>query len=329
MRRTLLALALFAGLALPATAHETWLTAVVPAPAAPAARTVPARGGKAAPRPTPSRPTLSPGDSGSVELATGSRFPVSEGAVEPASVDRTFVRFGPGRPMPMTGARADGTVTRLEATYAGAGLAALAVQLKPAFAEVPPAEFDAYLGEIGATQALADRTKRKEAKKPGREVYSKSAKTFARVVDPKKRTLEAPALESAAEPLGLPLEFVVAADPSGLRAGGTLPATLLSAGRPLGNQTVRLFTADGSASTLTTGADGTLLVPLAREGRLLLAATTIRRTTKEDRKRGEVFRKADWESAWTSLQLEVLPALPPATAAPRPTRKPGRKPKAG
>lgn len=322
-----LALALLAGLALPAPAEETWLTALVPAPATPVAKAAPARSGKAAKRPTPARPLLAPGDSGSVELTSGSRFPDPGTAVAPDRVDRTFVRFGPGRPMPMTGARQDGGVTRLEATYAGAGLAALAVQLKPAFAEVPAAEFDAWLEEAGAAEAAAERRRRKEAKKPGREVTTAAAKTFARVVDPRKLAVETPALESAAEPLGLPLEFVLSADPSALRAGQTLPATLLRDGKPCGGQAVRLRGADGSSAELVTAPDGSVAVPLAREGKLLLTAALLRRTTKEDRKRGEAFRKADWESLRTSLHLEVLPAPPSAAAPPKPTRKAGKKPK--
>lgn len=326
MPRSRLALALLAVVSVPALAHETWLTAVVPAPSSAPARVKPAK----ALRPAPQRPVLVAGDSGAVELSTGSRFPVSENAVKPERIDRTYVRFGSGRPMPMTGAREDGPVTRLEATYAGAGLAVLAIQLKPNFIEIPAAEFDAYLDEIGAAEALADRRKRKETRKPGREVYTKIAKTFARVVDPKKRPVETPGRDAAAEPLGLPLEIVLGADPSGLRAGGTLTATLLSEGKPAAGQAVRVFGADGAASTLMTGADGTLSVPLAREGRLLLAATAIRRTTKADRRRGDVFRKADWESLWTSLALDVSAAAPgvPAPKTPK-TPKPAKKPKRG
>ena len=326
MSRSRLAFALLAVVSFPtfpSLAHETWLTAVVPAPAS-----APARGRQAkAPRPAPQRPVLVAGDSGAVELSTGSRFPVTENAVKPERIDRTYVRFGSGRPLPMTGAREDGPVTRLEATYAGAGLAVLAVQLKPSFIEIPAAEFDAYLDEIGAAEALADRRKRKETRKPGREVYTKIAKTFARVVDPKKKLVEAPRRDTAAEPLGLPLELVLGADPSGLRAGGTLTATLLSEGKPAAGQAVRVFAADGSASTLTTGADGTLSVPLAREGRLLLAATAIRRTTKADRRRGDVFRKADWESVWTSLALDVSAGPPRVSSPKRP--KAAKKPKRG
>ncbi|MCE7959885.1 MAG: DUF4198 domain-containing protein, partial [Acidobacteria bacterium ACB2] len=286
-----------------------------------------ARAGKAAPRPTPSRPALVSGDSGSVELATGSRFPVSEAPVEPATIDRTFVRFGPGRPMPMTGARADGAVTKLEATYAGAGVAALAVQLKPVFAEVPAAEFDAWLEEVGAADVAAERRKRKETKKPGRQVTTACAKTFAHVADPRKVAVAAPALESAAEPLGLPLELVLSADPSGLRAGQTVGATLLSDGKASGGHVVRLLDAEGTATAFTTAPDGSLTVPLARPGRLLLAATVLRRTTKADRKRAEAYRKADWESLGTSLLLEVLPPPQPPAATPKPTGKPGKKPR--
>ena len=311
---------------LPAAAHETWLTAVVPAPAPapPTPRPAGAKAKAAAPAPArPQRPGLVSGDSGVVELCTGGKFPVSDSAVAPERVDRTFVRFGAGRPMPMTGAKADGTVTRLEATYAGSGLAVLGVALHPKFIELAPAEFDAYLEEIGATAALEERRRRKETKRPGREVYTKTAKAFALVAEPRTRSKGAAGLDGAAEPLGLPLEFVVSGNPLELRAGGSLSATLVRDGRPLGGQAVRVLGEDGVPSLVATDEAGRVSVPLAREGRLLLAATSMRRTTKEDRKRGDAFKKAEWESVWASLQVRVLPA-PPA-AAPAPTPKARKK----
>lgn len=309
----------------PATAHETWLHVAVetaPKPAAPAAPRKGTKGraaGAASPLP---RLSVASGESGLVELATGARFPLPDSATAAERVDRTYLRIGAGRALPLTGARVDGNVLKLDATYAGVGLAALAVQLHPREITLEPEEFAAYLREIGATAALDERTAKKETKKPGREVYLKVPKTYVAVVSaaPRDAAID---VASAAEPLGLPLELTVAGDPTALTVGGTLEATLLADGRPLGAQTVRAFWEGGATEGLLTDDAGRVRLALARAGRLLLAATRVRRLAKADRRRGPAYKNADWESVWASLELRVFdrPAAPAGTPAPKKRRR--------
>ena len=310
---------------------ETWLHPVLPQTvikAAPPARrgARPARPA-VAPTPLPFPAALS-GESSFVELTTGARYPEPGNAVSPERIDRSFVRLGAGRPLPLTSAKVDGAVTRLEATWAGQGLATLAVLLAPEAWTVEAPEFEAFLREAGATMALAERTRRKETKKAARTVVVESARAFAGVHAPPRSASPVDPATGTDEPLGLPLEIVAGVPPLPLRAGTTLPASILLDGKPAPGVVVRAYV-PGSDTPVAVVADahGVVSLPLDKEGRLLLAAASVRRTAKPDRARGEVWKKADWEVQRTTLELLVLPKAPPPapTAGPkgkRPTPKP-------
>jgi hypothetical protein len=269
-------------------------------------------------------PTTLSGESSSVELTTGERFPEPGSAVAPERIERSFVRLGGGRPMPLTSGKADGPVTRLEATWAGQGLATLGVLLAPEARTVEAADFEALLRETGASAALAERTKKKETKKVARILAVESARAFAGVLAlPRSATPVDPAAGSD-EPLGLPLEIVAGVPPLPLRAGTTLPVSVFLDGKPAPGAVVRAY-APGSDAPAVWAADahGVVSLSLEKEGRLLLATAAVRRTGKADRARGEVWKKADWEVQRSTLALLVLPRMPAPT--PAPTKAPKKK----
>lgn len=321
-------LAAFAG---PASAAETWLHPVLPQSVVKAAPT-PRRGARpsrpaAAPTPHPF-PTALSGDSSFVELTSGGRYPEPGGAIAPERIDRSFVRLGSGRPMPLTSAKVDGSVTRLEATWAGQGLATLGILLAPDARTVEPAEFETFLAEAGATAATAERAKKKETKKPAKVVAVESARAFAGIVAPPRSAATADPAAGMDEPLGLPLEIVAAVPPLPLRAGTTLTASVLSDGKPLAGATLRAFAPSAAASvTILADAQGVVSLPLEKEGRLLLAVATVRRTVKADRARGEIWKKADWEVQRSTLELLVLPKAPAPTPVPTTPKGKGSAPK--
>lgn len=318
------AAALFA-LAGPGSAAETWLHPVLPqtvVKAAPPARrgARPARPAVAA-TPLPFPTTLS-GESSFVELTTGAHFPEPGSAVSPGRIDRSFVRLGAGRPMPLTSAKADGPVTRLEATWAGQGLATLGILLAPEARTVEAADFEAFLRDAGATAAIAERTRKKETKKAARIVAVEGARAFAGVLAPPRSASPADPAAGTDEPLGLPLEIVAGVPPLPLRAGTTLPVSVFLDGKPAPGAVVRAY-APGREAPAVVAADahGVVSLPLENEGHLLLAAASVRRTGKADRARGEAWKKADWEVQRSTLALLVLPRLP----APAPTKAPKGK----
>ena len=321
-------------LSLPAAAGETWLLPLLP-PASSAAVPTPAprrgaRPAKPAPAPSWPFPVAVAGESTFVELTTGDGYPEPGGPVLPERIDRSFVRLGDGRPMPLTGAKVDGTRTRLEATWVGQGLATLGVLLRPEARTSEAAEFEAFLAEAGADDAAALRAKKKEAKKPARLVAVESARAFAGVVAPPRAVVTANPSEGRDEPLGLPLEIVAGAPPLPLRAGTSLAATVLLDGRPLPGAVVRAYAPGADARRFTADAQGAVSIPLEKDGRLLLASASVRRTEKADRARGEIWKKADWEVRRTSLELLVLPkaaSAPPPAPTPKPKAKGKAKPR--
>lgn len=317
--------------ALPAAAGETWLVPILPpASSSPAPASAPKRGARPA-KPAPAPPWPFPvavaGESSLVELTTGERYPEPGSAVPPERIDRSFVRLGDGRPMPLTGAKADGPRTKLEATWVGQGLATLAVLLQPEARTAEAAEFEAFLAEAGATDAAALRAKKKETKKPARLVAVGCARAFAGVVAPPRAVVTANPSDGRDEPLGLPLEIVAGASPLPLRAGTSLAATVLLDGKPLPGAVVRAYAAGADPRRFTADAQGAVSVPLEKQGRLLLASAAVRRTEKADRARGEAWKKADWEVRRTSLDLVVLPETAAPVPAPTPRPKPKGKPR--
>jgi len=303
---------LFLLAALPLSADEIWLRAVTPErPPAPAPK---GRKGKPAPPLAAATPSFRMGDSGIVELTRGARFPEPGTPVPASAIDRTLLRLGPGRPMPLTGAREESTVTRLEATYAGVGLATLTVQLQPTARTLDGPAFEAFLGQAGADAVAAERRKRKDTAKAGKDVVVATAKAFTTVRDP-KLPAQGP---DATEPLGLPVEWVLGgALPS--RAGVPITATLLVAGEPVAGAGVRVLpSASGVAPVARTDEKGQVSITPAAEGPLLLAAAVVRPLPKAARKKGDAYKKADWETFTTTLRLDVLA---PAPAPSVPARK--------
>ncbi len=324
-------LTLLAGLSLPAPATETWLHPVLPEAVVKAAP--PARRGSRAVRPAPTVParpfpTALSGDSSFVELTTGERYPEPGRAVPPERIDRSFARLGEGRPMPLTSAKTDGAVTRLEATWIGQGLATLAVLLSPESRTLESAELEALLREAGEEAILAERARKKPSKKAARVVATESARAFAGIVAPPRSTVTADPAAGRDEPLGLPLEIVVGAPPLLLRAGDSLPVSVLAGGKPTPGAVVRAYLPGGGEPVaVTTDELGNASVSLAEAGRVLLSTASVRQTGKADRARGEIWKKAEWEVRRTTLELLVLPKAPDPKPTAVPKRKAAPKPK--
>lgn len=309
-----------ATLAVPASAAETWLHPVLPQSVVKAAPPV-RRGARPSRPPAPPAPLPFPtalsGDSSLVELTTGARYPEPGSAIAPERIDRSFVRLGSGRPLPLTSAKADGAVTRLEATWAGQGLATLGLLLSPEARTVEATEFEVFLREAGATVALAERTKKKETKKAAKIVAVENARAFAGILPLPRSAVTADPAAGLDEPLGLPLEIVAGVPPLPLRAGTILTASVLLDGKPAPGAVVRAYVPGTEApAALHADAQGGVSLPLESEGRLLLAVAAVRRTGKADRARGEIWKKADWEVQRSTLELLVLPKAPAPTPAP-------------
>ncbi len=177
--------------------------------------------------------------------------------------------------------------------------------------ELPAAEFEHYLEIEGLEGAKAERARKRQSDRPGRERYRRACKSWLAGTD----------IARVSRPSGLPLEIVPLADPA---ADGLLRVRILFDGKPLAGALVR-----GWRQTLETGAsprsaatrdsvgpsveartdaagEATFSASALGAGEWLLSTVHM----IPSRVPGE----ADWESTWASLTFARL--------AP-----PGRKPR--
>ena len=99
---------------------------------------------------------------------------------------------------------------------------------------LPALRFNSYIRDEGLSLAIADRDQNGTTQRPGREIYSRRAKTMLQV-GPLARPQ--PQVTRAA---GLTLEIVPELNPYGLRPGQALPVRVYYQGRPLPGALVML-----------------------------------------------------------------------------------------
>lgn len=154
-----------------------------------------------------------------------------------------------------------------------------------------PEKFEKYLAEEGLDGVLKARASRGERAKPGREVYSRCAKSLV-------------AGDGSGEAgfdrvLGLTLEIVADASPLKTRPGGRMPFRILYEGKPLAGALVKAIALEDPDNTLDarTDARGRVTLALARKGAWLVKAVHMVPAPPET--------GADWESLWASLTFEI------------------------
>ena len=165
---------------------------------------------------------------------------------------------------------------------------------KPNALELPADKFNAYLREEGLDSALASRTARGQTNEPGREIYSRCAKSLLSSDGSDGAGTQA---DRADRELGLTLELIAERRPDALRAGEALPLRLLLEGQPLaGALVVARPRADPSRKiALRSDARGRVAVPLSHRGEWLVKAVHMRPAPSGS--------GADWESLWASLSF--------------------------
>ena len=252
LKTTLIALLV----AVPVTAHEFWLEPSAFAPQA--GRVI------------------------DVRLLVGDGFPGERYARNESHI-RSFLLYGPHGRIPVAGRPGADPAGRVRIPKGGADL--IAYRSNTTRIELPARKFEAYLVEEGLEAIVAERKRRGESGKKGREIFSRCAK----------------ALLGKDRAIGFTLEIVSDAKP---RAGIDLPVRVLYQGKPLAGALVRAFPRDRATgpTTARTDASGRARIPLPRAGVWMLGCVHMRRADKRS--------DADWESLWASLTFEAAPALP-------------------
>jgi hypothetical protein len=174
-----------------------------------------------------------------------------------------------------------------------AGTAWLVYQSNHAFVEIEPAVYARYLEEEGLDEVRAERERRGESERPGRDSYLRCDKALVRI--------------GAAPPggfervLGLPIEFVLETDPSAT-GSAELTLRLELAQQPLAGQQVKWMRLEAPYRVALARTDEAGRVRFPREAGRFVASTVHQR-----RSRPEQQLEGDWEGLWASLALEVSP----------------------
>jgi hypothetical protein len=180
-----------------------------------------------------------------------------------------------------------------------AGIATVWVTLAPQALGRDSAEVMSLLASIGAPDSvrrayLGQRGGR--APRRWRELETVHAAAYLLVSSPLRRAPASDTSWGVPTGRGAGLELVAARDPTRLRAGDSVVARVLRAGRPVYAFPVALLGEAGAPVLRRSGPGGILAFRLPRAGRWLLRAAEVRRPTGG---RGDV----DWESAAATVTV--------------------------
>lgn len=249
----------------------------------------------------PQRDRVSPGETVRIALATGMEFPKSEVAAKPKRV-ADWIVAGPNGRTKLSGFKIEANDLTARHTLTAPGAYAIGVALKPNFILIEAGNFEAYLKEEHAEQASLQRQAVQQTNKPGREIYSKLAKTFVQVG-------EGGATDAVTEPLGHALEIVPLSNPLEWRVGDEVHVRVLLHGKRIQGLTVSTVR-EGLpphfwVSTRTTDEEGLVPVRLPRPGLWLIRTHYIHHTPGSVFDDGTKSVPASWESFFASIAFRV------------------------
>lgn len=242
----------------------------------------------------PSAFIVQPGDSLRIRLLVGEKLK-GEGVSRPAVGD--FRQFslhvgGEARSIPGRAGADPAGLMRVPAGLSGTPIVVFHSRAIPI--EIDPATFNRYLKEEGLDAIVEKRAAKGDAEKPGREIYTRDAKSLIAVGEQQ---------EPGDRVVGLPLELVAERNPYRMRPGDELTVRLLHQGRPLAGALVvaQGRTKPGETVSMRSGPDGRATLKLADAGVWLVKAVHMVPAADP--------AEADWLSEWASLTFE-LPASP-------------------
>lgn len=176
---------------------------------------------------------------------------------------------------------------RVEGTYV------LAMTRNWSYIKLDAAKFEDYLREDAMEYIIADRKRRGESEKEGRERYSRYIKTLIQVGDNKTATPKTR--------LGTKIEIVPLDNPYTKKVGGDIKLQAWFNGRPLALKTIFADNREGSdvkTQKVTTDELGRFTIKLDRKGLWLIRTVHMQRCEKN-------CVDADWESFWAALTFGI------------------------
>lgn len=168
------------------------------------------------------------------------------------------------------------------------GIHVIVYQGKPVGVELAAERFEVYLSGAGLERIAELRAERGATAMPGRERYTRCAKTLVAAGD---------AGAGFDREVGLPLELVPEVDPFGLKPGDEVRVRALLRGRPLTGLTILAFAGNGGErARARTDAEGRASFRVDRAGTWMISGVHMWESTEPE---------ADWESLWSSLTFVV------------------------
>lgn len=176
-------------------------------------------------------------------------------------------------------------------SFTGTGVATIVYQSSHTEIELEAQKFEHYLVEEGLDDIIAERAKRGDTTKPGRESYARYAKTLVTVGGGN---------DGWDRKVGLPAELVALTDP---RAGGTAQFQLFYEDKPRAHARVDILRIERSrlvsVGHARTDASGKVSLAIPGDGVWLVATTLMRASPPE------LGLDGDWESFWVSVEFEA------------------------
>jgi hypothetical protein len=188
----------------------------------------------------------------------------------------------------------EGATPMLRVRLAGSGGHLIALDRNLAKIELPAEKFEDYLHHEGLAQVTAERARRGESSKPGRERYTRCLKALVQLGDARD--------DAFAKVVGQTLELVPDSHPAFVAPGEKLPIRVLFHGAPLPKARVEAFSREGTGvrgAELTTDDRGLVEIPIDRRGVWLVRMAHMVRC--------EGCPDADWESTWASYVFASAP----------------------
>lgn len=202
----------------------------------------------------------------------------------------------------------EAAVPAMRVPLVGPGGHLLVVDRVPAELELPAAKFEAYLRDEGLDHVIAERARRGESSRPGRERYRRNLKALFQVGAARDEAFGT-AVDQA-------FELIPEVHPAFVAPGDVLPVRVLFRGRPLAGHRVEVLSrgapGEGGVSVVgaaryTTDAEGRVRIAIDRRGDWLIRAVHMVRCGCAD---------VDWESYWAAYTFGNAPRVAPRPRPP-------------
>jgi uncharacterized GH25 family protein len=177
-------------------------------------------------------------------------------------------------------------------TFAQPGTHMVVLSTNNAFITLEAEKFNAYLKEDGLDYILLRRQQRGALNKPGREAYSRCAKTLVQVGS----YTSTDTARAWSRPTGMALDLVPEQNPYALRTGNSLTIRVLADGQPKAGQLVQVWQrSPGQTVKITklySNQNGRVLFRLTNPGQYMVSAVRMVPAS---------LPEADWQSNWSTL----------------------------